>query len=460
MVQQISTANTNVPAAGQTPGAARNTDQFRSMLKAAVGQSGLAQNEKTDVQKQDSADRSGVGRKKERAKETDPSNPDETDAGRTQKSLLSPGIVISTDAAAAFASVKGQSVSGGQVQSASVTECGDSGLNSADAIQASGGIPPQAEEKSPGEEKGRSGATQQAFPPEGKTGRVSGTGSAMTETANGAISEQPAKDGGIPSRQTAAADSEHPKFQRADFSRRGASTASGSPVQEAQMSPSERKNGPTADVEGKISSTGSDASDGTAQFPQTGAAQAHPPDAKDSGTDGTAASNGGLPALYGNGKVVIKVSGEPEQAQSSPARQVADTVMHQMQSGKTEFQMDLYPKSLGKVSVKLTSQDGLLTVEIAAADPKTQSLLLSGSSEIRSILQASTGQNVQTVTPDQQAAQWYGQQSSDGGDTSGNRRQKRDEPRRDKSNGVESVSAELNTGDFLSMIQQISAYAR
>lgn len=173
---------------------------------------------------------------------------------------------------------------------------------------------------------------------------------------------------------------------------------------------------------------------------------------------GDAAANS-LSNLYGNGNVVIRVSGDTAKAELSPAHQVADAAAYQLKNGKSEFQMDLYPQSLGKVSLKLTSQNGLLTVEIAASNPKTQSLLLSGSAEIRSLLQASTGQNVQTVLPGQQTAQWYGQPQDSGGN-SGGRRQKREESRQSKTGSVGSVSSELNTGDFLAMIQQIGALAR
>jgi flagellar hook-length control protein FliK len=166
-----------------------------------------------------------------------------------------------------------------------------------------------------------------------------------------------------------------------------------------------------------------------------------------------------LSNLYGSGNVVIRVSDEMGKTLSSPIHQVANTAVYQMQNGKKEFTMELYPQSLGKVSVKMTSHSGLLTVEIAASNPKTQSLILSGSAEICNILQAATAQNVQTVIPNQQAAQWYGQ-PQDGGGNSGNRRDRQDDSRKRVPNSVESVSSEMNTEDFLTMMQQIAAYAR
>ncbi|MFU0831611.1 MAG: hypothetical protein ACFWUC_01510 [Oscillospiraceae bacterium] len=176
------------------------------------------------------------------------------------------------------------------------------------------------------------------------------------------------------------------------------------------------------------------------------------------GNSGTNATES-LSNLYNSGNVVIRVSNEIGQERASPIRQIADTAIYQMQNGKKEFTVDLYPESLGKVSVKLISDSGMLTVEIAASNPKTQSLILSSSAEIRDILQAATAQNVQTVIPNHQAAQWNGQPQDNGGDSNG-RRQKQENPRRHGLSGIKAVSSELHTEDFLTMMQQIGAYAR
>lgn len=173
------------------------------------------------------------------------------------------------------------------------------------------------------------------------------------------------------------------------------------------------------------------------------------------------ASAAGLSDLYGNGNVVIRVSGETAERPLSPLRQVANAAADQLQKGKNEFKMELYPQSLGKVSVRLTSEKGLLTVEIAASDPKTQSLLLSGSDEIRSILQSSAGQPVQTVFPDRQAPGWYGgQPEQDGGGENPDRRHRKKEDAQDGSYRIDGVNAGMNTGDFLAMIRSIGAFAR
>lgn len=109
---------------------------------------------------------------------------------------------------------------------------------------------------------------------------------------------------------------------------------------------------------------------------------------------------------YSPEKVTVKISDTPAAAKTPVSSQVADAVVQNFKAGKQQFQVDLYPQSLGKVSVKLLAENGTLTIEIAAANPKTQSLLASSSGEIRSLLHASTGQTVQ-VTAQQPGSQQY-----------------------------------------------------
>ena len=155
------------------------------------------------------------------------------------------------------------------------------------------------------------------------------------------------------------------------------------------------------------------------------------------------------------GKVVIKVSDAPAAHSSQPVfHQVANAVAENLKSGKQEFQVDLYPQSLGKVTVKLTSENGLLTVELAASNPKTQSLLLSNSGDIRSILQSSANQQV--VVQSQQAQPWYGQQQ--GGHSGAQQQQQQQDGGREQQH-TQSDQADVlfSAGDFLSLLQKVSA---
>lgn len=60
--------------------------------------------------------------------------------------------------------------------------------------------------------------------------------------------------------------------------------------------------------------------------------------------------------------------------------QIADGIkakLNTLQSGETEFQLELNPESLGKVSIKLVTESGRVAVEIIAERPETRALLQS-----------------------------------------------------------------------------------
>ena len=161
--------------------------------------------------------------------------------------------------------------------------------------------------------------------------------------------------------------------------------------------------------------------------------------------------------LYAGGNVVIKVSDAEAAQRPQAVRQVVQAVAQRADQGKREFQVELYPQSLGRVSVKLSSENGVLTVEISASNPKTQNLLLSGSEDIRSMLQASTGRNVNLVRPEQFGG-WYAPR--DGGDSGGARQGQEEEKRRESAarRGLRGIGAagSMDAGDFLSLMRQIT----
>ncbi len=139
--------------------------------------------------------------------------------------------------------------------------------------------------------------------------------------------------------------------------------------------------------------------------------------------------------------------------------QVTDRILEQSKTGKEEFAIELYPKDRGKVSVRLSAEDGVLTVDIRAENPKTQSLILSGADEIKSLLQHALKEPVRVV--DTSGAEvWYrddggfSQQQSQSQDQDGEpeKRRKRVEVIGGDPNG-------MNTRDFLSVMTQLYAAA-
>lgn len=158
-----------------------------------------------------------------------------------------------------------------------------------------------------------------------------------------------------------------------------------------------------------------------------------------------------LSNLYTDGHVVIKVSNAPVAEKVPVAHQISEAVVQGLKNGKQQLQVDLYPQSLGKVSVKLVSEGGMLTVELAASNPKTQSLLASNSGEIRSMLQDTTNHSsVQVAVPDQPAQQQFAQQQN--GYAEQNARQQMEEQQTHWANST--GAGNINTDDFLSILKQ------
>jgi flagellar hook-length control protein FliK len=167
----------------------------------------------------------------------------------------------------------------------------------------------------------------------------------------------------------------------------------------------------------------------------------------------TASQNQGYADLFQTGNVIIPISANPEATAKSACSQVTDKIGANYRAGKSEFAIDLYPKDLGKVSVKLGVQNGVLTVEISAANPKTQSMLLANTDEIKSILQSSVNQNVQVTQPQEKA--WYEQSQNQSNQSSAQQQEQQRQNREDRLSY--SAQDDGSTEDFLSVIQQLSS---
>ena len=163
-----------------------------------------------------------------------------------------------------------------------------------------------------------------------------------------------------------------------------------------------------------------------------------------------------LSNLYTDGHVVIKVSNAPVTEKAPVAHQISEAVVQGLKNGKQQLQVDLYPQSLGKVTVKLVSEGGMLTVELAASNPKTQSLLASNSGEIRSMLQDTTDHSsVQVAVPNQPAQQQFAQQQN--GYAEQNARQQMEEQQSHWANTT--GAGNISTDDFLSILKQTGVSA-
>lgn len=124
------------------------------------------------------------------------------------------------------------------------------------------------------------------------------------------------------------------------------------------------------------------------------------------------------------------------------AAHLTEQIVKNVQAKNNSFRMELFPQDLGKISVSLKMEQGMLVVDILADSPRTQSLLASGSGEIRSLLESAVGQPVQVTQPPQDAPAYYQQEQESSG-------QQQDEQQSQQHQEQET------TEDFLSVLQQM-----
>lgn len=124
------------------------------------------------------------------------------------------------------------------------------------------------------------------------------------------------------------------------------------------------------------------------------------------------------------------------------AAHLTEQIVKNVQAKNNSFRMELFPQDLGKISVSLKMEQGLLVVDILADSPRTQSLLASGSGEIRSLLESAVGQPVQVTQPPQDAPAYYQQEQ----ESSGQQQDERQSQQRQE---------QETTEDFLSVLQQM-----
>lgn len=158
-------------------------------------------------------------------------------------------------------------------------------------------------------------------------------------------------------------------------------------------------------------------------------------------------AQGAYRQLFQTGNVVIKISDAPSETPKAVSHQVADQVSLHYKAGNPQFEMQLYPKNLGRVTVKLGMEKGTLTVEIFAANPKTQSMLLSGSGEIRTMIESTVHQPVQVQQPAQNT-EWHQQQGNEGQSRQQQRQQSESRQQQDRQETA-------STTDFVTFMQQL-----
>lgn len=162
-------------------------------------------------------------------------------------------------------------------------------------------------------------------------------------------------------------------------------------------------------------------------------------------------SQGEFAALFANQNESVHssatVPSAPTKMFAGTASHLTDQILKNVQAKNNNFRMELFPHNLGKVSVSMKMEQGMLVVDILADNPKTQSILASGSGEIRSLLESAMGQPVQVTQPQQDAPAYYQQEQE-----SSNQQQ--------ESRQNQQESKQETTEDFLTVLEQMKEQSR
>jgi hypothetical protein len=155
--------------------------------------------------------------------------------------------------------------------------------------------------------------------------------------------------------------------------------------------------------------------------------------------------------ILSDNPVVIPISDESSVVEKSMVSQVSDEIIVNYDENLMEFQMELAPHDLGKVSVKISMENSMLTISIMADNPKTQSLLLANAGHIQSILQSTVNQPVQVIEHAQN------QQMPNYDQSSAQQQNQQEQPGHRQQNETDSQSYQQTaaTDDFLSVMQRL-----
>jgi len=107
--------------------------------------------------------------------------------------------------------------------------------------------------------------------------------------------------------------------------------------------------------------------------------------------------------LFQNGNKIIEVSDKSSEINPSVVSQIEDKIIfmakdNEGNEGTQQITLELFPKSLGKVNIKMSLEAKNLTVEIVAFNEKAKNILLSNTDELTKCLQNNFNNNTVQVT--------------------------------------------------------------
>nr|WP_312577374.1 flagellar hook-length control protein FliK [Sedimentibacter sp.] len=115
--------------------------------------------------------------------------------------------------------------------------------------------------------------------------------------------------------------------------------------------------------------------------------------------------------IFNENNKIIEISDESTKIKDAVLSQVEDKIifMAKEKEGTQQVTMELNPKNLGKVNVKMSVEPEKITVEIMALDQKTSSILVSNTQELTKALQNNFNNGNVTVTVTENVLNQYNQ---------------------------------------------------
>ncbi|MEY8319571.1 flagellar hook-length control protein FliK [Lachnospiraceae bacterium 46-61] len=98
----------------------------------------------------------------------------------------------------------------------------------------------------------------------------------------------------------------------------------------------------------------------------------------------------------------IKVGENAQIADAEMAQKVSDKMLAKFAQHENEFEIQLTPKELGKIVIKLVMENGQAHVSMFAENAKTSNLLAEKAREISSIIEQNTGNKTDVIVVDKQ----------------------------------------------------------
>lgn len=156
----------------------------------------------------------------------------------------------------------------------------------------------------------------------------------------------------------------------------------------------------------------------------------------------------------------VKISDESSLIRQSVIEQIRDQIVMMRADGKQTVTMQLNPKELGKLDIKMVFEKGNLSVEILVSNPRAHNLILSNVSELETILQNSmtSGKGLMNLEAPKEAYEQNANQNNHGHNPSHSHQEKQDESQGEFEQIYNSSFDDDSKADFFAELSRIREY--